>query len=337
MCIREIKGEAVPVKHIVFLDYLRAIACVMVITIHVSANYVVYGKGVYWDIGNFFDGYSRVCVPLFFMISGYFFFNDKQPQTKHFLKVIYALLFYSLFALFVSWVIQFWLKIHVGSNWLQTPAYYHLWYLYRILLIYACAVLVCSRQLNGKHLLMMFLVFFILCNPALNTISKLLGLNTKHFLQIDGSFFYFLLYAVFGGILARMHISAKQAKWLQWIGFCGFVVFGGLIVSLTHYTQPATPFYDYVSPLVALAVMGLFVGFQASESKLKVHSWVSLISKNSLAIYGVHAPLLSIAFLGLQFQHWHPLYTVPLMVVLILVCSLAVSLVIKRLGNPPFK
>ena len=34
MCIREIKGEAVPVKHIVFLDYLRAIACVMVITIH---------------------------------------------------------------------------------------------------------------------------------------------------------------------------------------------------------------------------------------------------------------------------------------------------------------
>ena len=203
------------VKHIVFLDYLRAIACVMVITIHVSANYVVYGKGVYWDIGNLFDGYSRVCVPLFFMISGYFFFNDKQPQTKHFLKIIYALLFYSLFALFVSWIVQFWLKIYVGSHWLQAPAYYHLWYLYRILLIYACAVMVSSRQLNGKHLLMIFLVFFILCNPALNAISKLLGLNTKHFLQIDGSFFFFLLYAVFGGILARTHISAKQAKWLQ--------------------------------------------------------------------------------------------------------------------------
>ena len=322
-----------PTKHIVFLDYLRVIACVMVITIHVSASYVLNSRDLYWDIGNFFDGYSRVCVPLFFMISGYFFFNDKQPQIKHFLKIIYALLFYSLFALLVSWVIQFWLNIHVGSNWLQAPAYYHLWYLYRILLIYACAVLVSSRQLNGKHLLAMFLIFFIVCNPAFNAISKLLGVNTKHFLQIDGSFFYFLLYALFGGILARMSISVEQAKWLRWAGFSCFVVFGGLIVGLTHYTRPATPFYDYASPLVALAAMGLFVGFQASESKLKVCSWVSLISKNSLAIYGVHAPLLSIAFLGLQFQRWHPLYTVPLIVVSVLACSLAVSMLIRRIDK----
>ena len=322
-----------PTKHIVFLDYLRTIACVMVITIHVSANYVVYGKGVYWDIGNFFDGYSRVCVPLFFMISGYFFFNDKQPKAKHFLKIIYALLFYSVFALTVAWAMQLWLKIYVGKNWLQVPAYYHLWYLYRILLIYACAALISSRQLNVKHLCVMFMVFFIVCNPAFNAIGKLMGMNTKHYLQIDGAFFYFLLYAVFGGILARMTIPPKQAQWLQWAGFSCFVVFGGLIVVLTHYTQPATPFYDYVSPLVALAVMGLFVGFQTSESKLKVRSWVSLISKNSLAIYGVHAPLLSIVFLGLQFQRWHPIYTVPLMVVLILLCSLAVAMVIKRLDR----
>lgn len=320
-------------KHVVFLDYLRMMACVMVIVIHVSAAYVVETGGLYWDVGNFFDGYARVSVPLFFMISGYFFFNDKKPKTKNFLKIICTLLFYSLFSLVVAELIQSWFKIYVSKNWLKAPVYYHLWYLYRILLIYVCAILINSRKLSSNHLLVMFIVFFVVCNPAINDISKMLGINTKHYLQIDGDFFYFLLYAIFGGILARWKVAEKYGKWMQWGGIVCFGVSGGMVVLLTHFTQPERPFYSYISPLVAVAAMGLFIGFQVAEPNLKTRNWVSIVSKNSLAIYGVHAPLLSIAFMGLQYQRWNPLYTIPLMVFSVLFSSLAVAMVIKRLDK----
>jgi surface polysaccharide O-acyltransferase-like enzyme len=53
------------------LDLLRAIACLSVVMIHVSAEYVVRGSaGADFWLGNLLDSLSRAGVPLFVMISG---------------------------------------------------------------------------------------------------------------------------------------------------------------------------------------------------------------------------------------------------------------------------
>ncbi len=77
--------EAIPKKErIVFLDYLRVFACFLVILVHASENY--YGAGGESDMAgpisllqnetdrlwvSVYDGFSRMAVPLFFIVSAF--------------------------------------------------------------------------------------------------------------------------------------------------------------------------------------------------------------------------------------------------------------------------
>ncbi|ORM72420.1 hypothetical protein HA44_20390 [Mixta gaviniae] len=59
-----------------WIDNLRAVACLMVIVIHTTTWYITNSDRVAesaWDLANLLNSASRVCVPLFFMISGYLF------------------------------------------------------------------------------------------------------------------------------------------------------------------------------------------------------------------------------------------------------------------------
>ncbi len=50
---------------IIWLENLRAIACIMVVVLHTAAIYVLKSDGLYWEIGNIFDSFVRICVPIF--------------------------------------------------------------------------------------------------------------------------------------------------------------------------------------------------------------------------------------------------------------------------------
>lgn len=49
-----------------------------------------------WNIANIIQSMTRVCVPLFFMISGYLFMQNKEVKTKNILKVMVNLVFYTV-------------------------------------------------------------------------------------------------------------------------------------------------------------------------------------------------------------------------------------------------
>ena len=78
-------------NRIVFLDYLRVIACFMVMAIHASEPYyLAFEDGVtVTKIASRFDalcipaveGLCRVCVPLFVMASGYLLFPLTVPTV----------------------------------------------------------------------------------------------------------------------------------------------------------------------------------------------------------------------------------------------------------------
>lgn len=57
------------------IDNLRTISCFLVILLHVSAGYVIKNienYNVQFTIGNFYDSLSRICVPIFILLSGGF-------------------------------------------------------------------------------------------------------------------------------------------------------------------------------------------------------------------------------------------------------------------------
>jgi uncharacterized membrane protein len=63
---------------VAYLDYLRLVAILGGITIHVATSLNFYRQdyaSLNWQILNFWDGLSRFCVPFFIMISGAIFLN----------------------------------------------------------------------------------------------------------------------------------------------------------------------------------------------------------------------------------------------------------------------
>lgn len=300
-----------------WIDNLRAIACMMVVMIHASTSLVVNFSAIdslSWSIANLLNSASRVCVPLFFMISGYLFFGEKSAGKRHFLRVGLCLLFYSVVSLlYISSVsrLGFWPSL---SHILQKPVFYHLWFFYAIIIIYLLSPLINVKAVAGRYLLVAGTLLGVLANPQLPVVEW----GNIHFLPLNlyltGNAFYYLLYALMGRALGMMN---TRYRGITPVALALFVVSTLLIAWATKGQSQinqnfADTFYVYCGPLVFISSISLFVVFKNSFS-LRILPGFALISRYSLAIYGFHAliivglrglhldfpasPLLNIAFL----------------------------------------
>lgn len=132
-------------NRIIYLDVLRILATFAVIAIHVcSQNWSKVQPSSYeWNIFNFYSGLSRWAVPIFVMISGALFLdnrrtiNIKKLYTKNILRIITAFIFWSMFYAIIT--NDFWgkdrgnIKLFVKSF---IEGHYHLWFLHMILGLY---------------------------------------------------------------------------------------------------------------------------------------------------------------------------------------------------------
>lgn len=156
-------------------DVLKCVAAFLVVAIH---------YGPYW-----INPISRIAVPLFFMITGYYFvtFSAISKFRKHFRKILIMTISASLFYGFLS----FSSAIYFGTfdNWfdskfnLKTIAVYtlfdldlfqiHLWYFYALaydlLIIYFL-----TRKKKRIIYIMLFPCCFLLFSVKISTLSKLL-------------------------------------------------------------------------------------------------------------------------------------------------------------------
>lgn len=275
-----------------WIDNLRAVACIMVVMIHATTYYVTSGAQVgelNWDIANILNSASRVCVPLFFMISGYLFFGEKSAQQKHFTRIGLCLLFYSVIALiYISTLtpINGWAAL---KNILQKPVFYHLWFFYAIIVVYLVSPLINVKPVSGRYLAVLILLLAVLANPQASKYSigdfRLLPMN----LYIYGDTFYYLLYGLLGRAIGMLNTQGRTINWGAALLFIVSVVF--IAISTAKQTRIngsfADTFYMYCSPLVFIAAVSLLIWFKNCLNKQI--TWMSWLAKHSLAIYGFHA------------------------------------------------
>ena len=95
-------------RQILWINLLRVVAMFGVVLLHVTAPLLYkYGKTPmsYWWTANIFDSAVRVCVPLFFMISGYFLLDKSEKLsrfiTKRIKKVVVPLVIWSI--VYIIW------------------------------------------------------------------------------------------------------------------------------------------------------------------------------------------------------------------------------------------
>ncbi|EPI4692649.1 hypothetical protein HMPREF3119_04210 [Morganella sp. HMSC11D09] len=313
-----------------YIDSIRAFGAVAVVLIHVSGYYVSMlsnGYGVSWNFANIVDSMSRVAVPLFYMISGFIFFNNKEPKLKNFIKIPIIIVFYSLVSIFIIKL----LTIYMGTspypiylNLLKTPSYYHLWFLYPLIGIYIISSLVKIREKDSIRALLIIALIFVFFNK--NTASLIftaLGINSYFYFMLDGDFIFYLLYAISGAYIK--HIKVKNSylslSVLMYVVSIALISIPTSIISQSE-NKIIEVSYNFNSPLVFFSAVSVFIILKSIKVKNKI---TNLLSSRSLAIYGFHAPLLLVIQSIFPYSDINSLVGIPLISITLIIVCLALS------------
>ncbi len=182
-------------KRVEYMDLLRFIAIISVITIHINAvlrDYYIHVNKIYYFIYTFFDSITRTAVPLFFIFTGYFLLSStKKENYLSFIKrkmpklidsfIFFSIIYYLINSIsqgFNTSIIDFIRKFSIGD------ISYHFWYMYAIIIIYLFIPFEKElvKNLDKKQLLSLITVIFILGN-VLDTLNFILAKYNYSFLN----------------------------------------------------------------------------------------------------------------------------------------------------------
>jgi surface polysaccharide O-acyltransferase-like enzyme len=336
-------------KRLLYLDWLRALATIAVVIIHVasgagSVGKLQNGQHLSWLEANLFEILSRWSVPGFVMISGALLLGDLRSITlKEFLKKRAS----KVVIPFVGWSILFYLygaykgyfpaSIKSGVKLFITNGIsYHLWFLYMIVGIYFITPLL---QIFVRHASKQQIQYFLCLWLYASVITRLFDFWIGIHLSIELFFVtdyvgYFLL----GYYLAHYEIS-KRWRIFSYLGACiGFFVgfFGTYYYTFKGNGTLNEFWYSYFSPSTLLFAIGLFIWcryhFQDREPRLPL--LIGWINQSSLGVYIIHYWLMN-NFLWRVYPkvgtHFHPLIALPINLMITLILSIIVTLLLRKL------
>lgn len=281
-----------------WIDLTRAAAAIMVIILHAGSPYLT-RPGRFPEIQEniilYFESWVRVCVPLFFMISGFLFLKKEGSSLKKPLpKAIVPLLFYGSIAIVYNFLFK---EIPIEksiNNLLFGKPFYHLWFFYTLIGIYIIFYFVKPRVLPGwRGAITVTAVMVLLGYGAESLLSQYAHRSSRIFM--DGTFLNYLLYAFLGYYLA----TAPAFKRPAWHWLIAAIALNTLLITVL--TQMATKslgkydpiFHLYQSPFVIVGSALTFLLFREIGSLLErseiVRRVTSYIATYSLGIYGLHA------------------------------------------------
>ena len=309
-------------KRIVFLDYVRVFACFLVMVVHASENF--YGAEGSTDmvgpqsyLGNetdrlwvaVYDGFSRMAVPLFIIVSAFLLAPMKAGLTSwqfYRQRCIRILPPFFIFMILYSTLPLLWGQIDAETSlkdisriFLNFPSQAgHLWFMYPLISLYLF-IPVISPWLNKATAKeeRFFIGLFLLstCMPYLNRcFGEVWGQcfwNEYHILWYFSGYLGYLVLAHY----IHVHLTWNRSKRLV-IGIASMVV-GALLTIYSFYVQ-AIPGVTLVTPEIeigwafctincVLLTAGTFLAFTCIGNS-KSPRLITEMSKLSYGMYLMH-------------------------------------------------
>lgn len=323
-------------------DLLRVIACFMVILLHVSARYVnqyVFDHNIYFTFGNFYNSISRVCVPIFVMISGTFLIDNDTNRNylNFFKKTYYKIIIPTFIWSFLYFIFELCLLIFINIrggdvnyltpliNWINGKPYYHLWYLYMIIgLYFMTPFLIRIKNKIGEDRFLKLGYILIFLGIIIKRIITLVWYN---------QFIIYIGYFILGySIRKKQTNSTKSYLFFIYFGISSLIIF--FITELMVVNDLTNPlyFYDYLSLFVIIGSIAMFSGF-SSMKKINSYSLIEKLTIHSFNIYVIHAGILYIfreITSKLEVDH-HPIWYIPVVSILVFILSYEISIIVTRL------
>lgn len=354
-------------NRIVFLDYLRVVACFMVILVHCCEPFYLGGEGTY--IANSYDAFwvtiidsaLRCAVPLFVMTSSYLLFPLQTPTSQFFrrrvVRVVVPFAIWSLlYALIPMWgcgegfdradnLANLTLNFNMFSG--------HLWFVYMILGVYILMPLLSPWvEKVSKRGEEFFLAAWAVTTlvPFLHQAALALFGRAEVYGEANWNEFGTLYYiSGFIGYLVAAHYIRTYIDW-SWKKTLAVAVpmwaTGYAIAALWFWSQiPDT--YPVNAPIdlavlmeqswrfcsigVAMTTFGIFLIFKKISYSGAVYKLVEPISKVSYGVYLMHmfALVPTISLVG-SWGFATPITIVLSAVITLVVCSV-VALIISKL------
>lgn len=323
------------------INILKIIASMMVITIHVSAiNFPKIGSEQ-WVDSNIYNSFSRVCVPLFFMISGYFLISRGSEISTFYRKrlprIATPLIFWSAF-FYAFNHLYFGAELYNPLQMLIKPASTHLWFLYAMLGMYLVCPFISKIYVNSENSeRLVFMAFWFFTSSLLPTINSYFGMTIN-----SGLFQLTSIYGYIGFFFVGAWIKDNQRDInnLSKVALISIYVLGSLCTMMLTETssinsgKPSTLFYSYLSPFVVMSSVAAFYLFVTFNALSKPMEWVGeLFSRFSLGVYCVHT-----VFIGVIAKEFHiggdvspAIVWIPITVALTFLLSCATSLLCSKI------
>lgn len=298
----------------IYLDIIRLISCVLVISIHVSAMdwSDVSVRSLDWNIINIYNCIGINGVPLFFMISGALILNQEYQITykKLFLDKIFKLLaayyltafFYNLLPFFRGWIPcePVFIKTGLIEPVIYEQGVYHLWFIPVLVVLYMLSP-VLKEAFRSRKICEYYLILFIIIGATLPTILLFdFAPPLKHFLSyyeekaslfmLTGYIGYFVLGHYIHSFTGELSKKKRIMVWIVTIAASVFTIVtcsldavrSGEASSLTN-----TP----LSINVFLSCSGIYLLIKHYGAKItseRAGKVLGELSKYTLGIYLLH-------------------------------------------------
>ena len=322
-------------KH--YLDYLRTVAILAVITIHVTAFYYHREQDVGdvgWWLANILNSLSRFAVPLFVMISGALLLSKavntgdfyRKKSFRLFPPIIFWTVFYIILKLFQGDTVQDVLWFIKVSLFVDGQSAVHLWYLTMFVCLMAFAPFINKfvhgnkpTPLDFKLLLIVAFMFFILNQIAIIA-ESVLNLSIVWF----KSFPWFVAYFILGYYLDQFFDKkAIKNRFIILSLICLFAIgiYLNYYLFITHNILRDSLVLGSTGPLVFLISALVFILIRQNAAKLKENCVISSISDSSFGMYLIHPVIIYMCVHMLPSYSIKPLFYIPLTVFLTIALS----------------
>lgn len=288
------------------LDVIRIAAVFAVVMTHCTAPFVTNFQPDTAEFlwGNLLDSISRAGVPLFLMISGALFLDERREIT---LKGIICKNIKNIAVITVVWAVLYSAVYNVvipltkgNAVHMETfiagilNGYGHMWYLYMIMGIYVITPFLKkfvskeNREMVLFYILLSFAVQFLL--PTVDEICAGNAVNWIDKFHLD-FFGGYITYYLLGWYIVHVGIPEKRLRTAAYfIGFGSFL----FIVLYAQITGDHETVYENIGAPVCLYSASLFlllnnIKFSFRE---KMAKWMTGLSKLSFGTYIVHVIVL---------------------------------------------
>lgn len=277
------------------LDLIRVIACLAVVTLHVSARaYYLHLAGTVgaptFFVGAGVNSATRWCVAVFVMLSGALILSRAAPWGKVYLSRIPRMLAVLLIATILY---GFW-RYHLGGfEWatfafdvLRAKTYYHLYFLYVVTGLYAATPLIApSLQSLGQQDIFRISAWLLGLSSLLGIIGMFTGDYSRHAFSFSWDY---LGYFILGYGLVRFNPKLPYARMAIAGYLATFLWVEGISLIWGMKARWITYAWSYFSPFTICAAIGVFgflLNFKLNE---KAQAIVSRLAPLTLIVYLIH-------------------------------------------------